>query len=84
MGVWSVGILDTGITDEAQDVIGGLRSWDFFYKAMLTQMVAPGTSNRTHHDWVAREIYKVNPKLERIDYQISSNYETINHPVSDK
>ena len=33
----------------------------------------------THHDWVAREIYKVNPKLERIDYQISSNYETINH-----
>ena len=82
MGVWSVGLLDTGITDEAQQVIGtSRRSWDFYYGNADTD---GGRPLGTHHDWVAREIYKVNPKLERIDYQISSNYGTMNrlYPIN--
>ena len=71
MGVWSVGILDTGITDEAQGVIGNSRRpWDFYYNDNDTDGGRPGY---THHDWVAREIYKINPKLERIDYQVTNN-----------
>lgn len=72
MGVWSVGIVDSGVVDEFEAVHGAsLYSWDFYYNDGDTD----GGRSSSHGTHVAHAIELTNASLERIDLQFSSNSE---------
>lgn len=73
MGVWSVGIVDSGVVDEFETVHGAsLFAWDFYYGNADTD----SGRTSTHGTYVAQSIELTNSALERIDLQVSSEAET--------
>lgn len=72
MGVWSVGIVDTGVTDETEALYGAsLFEYDYYYRNSDTD----GWRTTSHGSTVATSVEQTNGALERIDLQISSNSE---------
>ncbi len=72
MGVWSVAIVDSGVTDEAEASHGAnLYEYDFYYGNNETD----GGRTVSHGSWVAETVEQTNPALERLDLQVSSNSE---------
>jgi len=73
MGVWAVGIVDSGVVDEFEAVHGAsLYAYDFYYGNSDTD----GGRTSSHGTYVAQSVEYTNPALERIDLQISSNSES--------
>lgn len=73
MGVWSVGIVDSGVVDEVEAVYGAnAAEWDFYYGHSETD----GGRTTSHGSVVAQAVEQTNAALERIDLQISSNSES--------
>ncbi|WP_323796631.1 S8/S53 family peptidase [Nisaea sp.] len=72
MGVWSVGIVDSGVTNETEAVYGpNLYEYDFYYRNSDTD----GWRTTSHGSDVAQSVEQTNGALERIDLQITSNSE---------
>ncbi|MEQ8815376.1 MAG: S8/S53 family peptidase [Thalassobaculum sp.] len=72
MGVWSVGIVDSGVVDEFEAIFGpSAYSYDYYYGNSDTD----GSRTSSHGTYVAQSIEYTNVALERIDLQISSNSE---------
>lgn len=70
MGVWAVGIVDSGVTDEYEAIYGAnLYEYDYYYRNSDTD----GGRTVSHASYVAETIEQTNSALERIDLQISSN-----------
>jgi hypothetical protein len=70
VGVWSVGIIDTGVTDEFQATFGAsVFEYDFYYGNNDTD----GSRTTSHGTTVATAIEFTNVQLERIDLQVTSN-----------
>ena len=70
MGVWSVGIVDSGVVDEFEAVHGtSAYSYDFYYGHSDTD----GGRTTSHGTYVAQSVEYTNAALDRIDLQISSN-----------
>ncbi|WP_420403514.1 S8 family serine peptidase [Nisaea sp.] len=73
MGVWSVGIIDSGVTDETEARFGrNLYEYDFYYGNSETD----GGRTTSHGSVVAESVEHTNAALERIDMQIGNNSET--------
>lgn len=74
MGVWAVGIIDSGVTDETEARFGrNLYEYDFYYRNGETD----GARTTSHGSVVAESVELTNPALERIDMQIGNNSETV-------
>lgn len=72
MGVWAVGIVDSGVTNETEAVIGpNLYEYDFYYGNADTD----GFRTSSHGSNVATAAEQTNAALERVDMQVSSNSE---------
>lgn len=70
MGVWSVGIIDSGVTDEFEAVYGAnMYEYDYYYGNNDTD----GSRLTSHGTSVATAIEYTNVDLERIDLQVSNN-----------
>lgn len=70
MGVWSVGIIDSGVTDETEARLGrNLYEYDFYYGNGETD----GRRTTSHGSVVAESAETTNAALERIDLQVGSN-----------
>ncbi|WP_193183731.1 pre-peptidase C-terminal domain-containing protein [Nisaea sediminum] len=70
MGVWSVGIIDSGVTDETEARLGrNLYEYDFYYGNGETD----GSRTTSHGSVVAESAEMTNAALERIDLQVGSN-----------
>ena len=70
MGVWAVGIVDTGVVDEFEAVHGrNLHEWDFYYGDANTD----GGRISSHGTSVALAVEQTNSALERIDLQVGPN-----------
>ncbi|MEQ8332073.1 pre-peptidase C-terminal domain-containing protein [Nisaea sp.] len=77
MGVWSVGIVDSGVTNETEAVYGpNLYEYDFYYRHSDTD----GGRTTSHGSVVARSVEQTNSALERVDLQIGNNSETYISP----
>jgi len=73
MGAWSVGILDSGVTDETEALYGRNKyEYDFYYGNAETD----GGRSTSHGSTVAKSIEVTNSSLERIDLQIAPNDES--------
>lgn len=70
MGVWSVGIVDSGVVDEVEALYGAnAYEWDFYYGHSETD----GGRATSHGSVVAQAIEQTNSALERVDLQIAPN-----------
>lgn len=70
MGVWSVGVIDSGVVDETEAAYGAnAYEWDFYHGDSETD----GGRASSHGSLVAQTIEQTNPALERIDLQIAPN-----------
>lgn len=73
MGVWSVGIVDTGVVDEYESAYGAnLYEWDFYYENGSTD----GGRIVSHGSYVAQTIEQTNAALEHIDLKVAPNSES--------
>ena len=73
MGVWSVGIVDTGVVTEFEAVHGtSLYAWDHYYDSSWTD----GYRTTSHGTRVALTVEQTNAALERIDMKISPDNES--------
>ncbi|MEO9900244.1 S8/S53 family peptidase [Nisaea sp.] len=73
MGVWSVGIVDTGVTDETEGVYGAsLFEYDYYDGDSDTD----GGRTTSHGSLVATSVELTNEALERLDLKVSGNSET--------
>ncbi len=70
VGVWSVGIVDSGVTDEFEAVYGA-NVFEYDYYSGDTE--TDGGRATSHGTTVATAIEFTNIQLERIDMQVSSN-----------
>ncbi|UUX51591.1 S8 family serine peptidase [Nisaea acidiphila] len=72
MGVWSVAIVDSGVTDETEARFGpNLFEYDYYYRNGNTD----GARSTSHGSIVAESVEHTNGALERVDFQVSSNSE---------
>jgi subtilase family protein len=70
MGVWSVGIVDTGVTNETEAVYGAsLFAYDYYDGHSDTD----GARTTSHGSLVATSVEHTNGALERLDLQVSNN-----------
>ncbi|MBO6560934.1 MAG: S8/S53 family peptidase [Nisaea sp.] len=70
MGVWSVGIIDSGVTNETEARLGrNLYEYDYYYRNGETD----GGRRTSHGSTVAESVERTNAALERIDLQVTSN-----------
>lgn len=73
MGAWSVAIIDSGVTNEAEATYGAnLYEYDYYYGNAETD----GGRTTSHGSNVAASIELTNSELERLDMQISNNAQT--------